>query len=212
MSHPFDVRWSGIGTGGALAADFVNTLDWRLRDEPREGLGNYAELVRFSWSAGILTDSEARSLLAWAEAHPRSAARELARAIEVREAIALLFAAVRDGTRLPIEPLGVLDAACRSGASDRSLRPAGRFATWGRNSGSTPPQRPVWAVAEDAARILTSPERERLCQCGDAECGWFFMDTSRNRSRRWCSMESCGNRNKARSFYRRARGRPAKSS
>jgi predicted RNA-binding Zn ribbon-like protein len=212
VSDPFDARFSGIGTGGTLAADFVNTLDWRLGKEPRDCLGSYAELVRFSWSAGVLTGSEARSLLDWAKTHPRSAARELGHAIRLREAIALLFAAVRDGTRLPALPLGVLDAACRRAASDRSLRPAGRFATWVRNPGSPPPQRPAWAAAEDAARLLTSPDRERLCQCGDAECGWFFLDTSRNRSRRWCSMESCGNRNKARSFYRRARAHPMKPS
>jgi predicted RNA-binding Zn ribbon-like protein len=66
-------------------------------------------------------------------------------------------------------------------------------------------------VADNAALILTSPERERLSQCRDAECGWFFLDTSKNRSRRWCTMEGCGNRNKARTFYRRAR-RPAKRS
>ena len=61
------------------------------------------------------------------------------------------------------------------------------------------------AVALDAARILTSAERERVQSCGDPECGWFFLDTSRNHSRRWCNMQSCGNRNKVRRFYRRQR-------
>ena len=211
MTDPFESRWSGIGVGGSLAADFVNTLDWRLRRVPREGLQAYADLVRWAWSAGVITVPEARSLKEWAELHPRAAARELARGVELREAIALLFAAIRDGTRLPPAALAVLDAACRGGALDRSLRPSGRFAEWGRNPGVPPPQRPVWVVAEDAARLLTSPDRERLSQCRDQECGWFFLDTSRNRSRRWCTMQGCGNRNKARTFYRRAH-RPAKRS
>ena len=60
------------------------------------------------------------------------------------------------------------------------------------------------AAALDAARLLTSPERERVRECGDALCGWLFVDSSRNLSRRWCNMQGCGNRNKARRFYRRA--------
>jgi len=211
MSHPFESRWGGTGVGGSLATDFVNTLDWRLRKVPREELNTYVDLIRWAWSEDVVTRPEARSLLEWAQAHPRSAVRELTRAVELRESIALLFAAVREETRLPSGPLAILNAACRAGASDRLLRPSGRFAEWARTPGVPPPQRPGWAAAEDAARLLISPERERLSQCHDDECGWFFLDTSRNRSRRWCTMKGCGNRNKARTFYRRA-NRPAKRS
>ena len=207
MSDPFASRWPGQGTGGSLATDFVNTLDWRLRPAPRESLKTYPDLVHWAWSAGVLAGADAEALLSWAKAHPRKAAQALAGTVELREAIAALFAAIRDGAPLPLPALSTLDAATRAGSADRSLKAAGRFAEWARREGDPPPLRPAWAVAEDAARILTSSERDRLCQCGDAECGWFFLDTSRNRTRRWCSMESCGNRNKARSFYRRARRR-----
>ena len=212
MANPFKSRWSGIGVGGSPALDFVNTLDWRLRKEPLEGLHAYSDLLRWSWSAGILTGAQARSLLAWAASHPKPAARELARAIELREAIACLFASVRNEERLPPASLELLDAFCRAGSADRSLRPAGRFAAWGWSHGDPPPRRPAWAVALDATRILTSSERERLCQCDDLQCGWFFLDTSRNRSRRWCTMKGCGNRNKARSFYRRSQSGRQKGS
>jgi predicted RNA-binding Zn ribbon-like protein len=68
--------------------------------------------------------------------------------------------------------------------------------------------RPAWAAALEAARILTSPEESaRVRQCADDECGWFFLDTSRNRTRRWCSMKVCGNRNKVRRFYERTAAR-----
>ena len=205
MSAPFETRWSGIGVGGTLSADFVNTLDWRLRKEPREGLTTYKDLLRWAWSAGLLKAPETHALLDWADAHPKAAARELAYGIELREAIALLFDAVQHGTRLPLDPLAFLTAACRRSASDRSLEPSGQFAVWARAEGSPPPRRPAWIVAENAASLLTSADRERLSQCRDAECGWYFLDTSKNRSRRWCTMEGCGNRNKARTFYRRAR-------
>jgi predicted RNA-binding Zn ribbon-like protein len=63
----------------------------------------------------------------------------------------------------------------------------------------------LWPVVHDAAGLLTSEELDRVGQCDDDRCGWLFLDTSRNRSRRWCSMEDCGNRAKARRYYERKR-------
>lgn len=200
----FDRPWPGLGTGGSPALDFANTLDWRLRATPVELLHTFADLLRWAWTAAILTPSEARSLRAWGEAHPRAAARALSDAIAVREAIAAIFQAVARGEGVPSHPLARLDATFREACAARTLRPAGAGVVW--NWQETGPARPVLAVALDAARLLTSPERDRVRECGDAECGWLFVDTSRNRSRRWCTMQGCGNRNKARRFYRRRQG------
>jgi predicted RNA-binding Zn ribbon-like protein len=54
----------------------------------------------------------------------------------------------------------------------------------------------VAAVAE----LATTPEWSRLKACRDDNCRVVFYDKSRNRSRAWCSMEVCGNREKARTF------------
>jgi len=197
----FHKAWPGVGIGGSLALDFVNTLDWRLREAPVEQLHAFADLLRWAWTAGILEPSEARSLRAWGQSHPRAARRALAEAIEVREAIAAVFQAVARGEGVPAGPLARLDAACRQAWAGRTLRPAGAGAVWEWREGG--PGRPGMAAALDAARLLTSPERGRVRECGDAQCGWLFVDSSRNRSRRWCNMQGCGNRNKARRFYRR---------
>jgi predicted RNA-binding Zn ribbon-like protein len=60
------------------------------------------------------------------------------------------------------------------------------------------------------ARLLLALERiqsfgswSRLKACTAEECQWAFYDTSRNRSRTWCSMEECGNREKTRRYRRR---------
>lgn len=199
----FDKPWPGVGTAGTPALAFVNTLDWRLREAPVELLKGFPDLLRWAWTTEVLTHGEARTLRAWAEAHPRAAARALTEAIAVREAMAHVLQAVARGQEMPAAPLTRLDAACRVAFSGRALRPAGAGATWEWRA--TDASRPALAAALDAARLLTSAERRRVRECGDAECGWLFLDTSRNRSRRWCSMEGCGNRNKARRFYRRQR-------
>ena len=55
------------------------------------------------------------------------------------------------------------------------------------------------------ADLLTSGDLARVQSCGDPECGWLFVDASRAGSRRWCAMDGCGNRNKARRHYARVK-------
>jgi predicted RNA-binding Zn ribbon-like protein len=64
----------------------------------------------------------------------------------------------------------------------------------------------LWPVALSAAELLTSSDLERLGQCGGADCGWIFLDTSRNRRRQWCTMQDCGNRAKVQKFRQKQRG------
>ena len=52
--------------------------------------------------------------------------------------------------------------------------------------------RMLWPVARSAAELLASAQLERARQCADEKCGWLFLDLSRNRSRRWCSMRIAG--------------------
>jgi predicted RNA-binding Zn ribbon-like protein len=62
----------------------------------------------------------------------------------------------------------------------------------------------LWPIAREAANLLTSKDIKRMGECADDRgCGYLFFDTSRNHSRRWCSMESCGNRAKAQRHYQR---------
>jgi predicted RNA-binding Zn ribbon-like protein len=51
-------------------------------------------------------------------------------------------------------------------------------------------------VARDALDLVTSPAVDRLRECADPDCNALFLDASRPGSRRWCSMDSCGNRAK----------------
>ena len=78
---------------------------------------------------------------------------------------------------------------------------------WTWDDESTALDRPLWAVVRCAAELLTSEERRRVHGCEDPVCGWLFLDTSKNRSRHWCSMKGCGSRAKAKRYYQRQRGR-----
>lgn len=58
-------------------------------------------------------------------------------------------------------------------------------------------------VAEKAAQMITEEDPKYLKKCESDRCILYFYDSTKNHSRRWCSMSSCGNRAKARAFYRR---------
>jgi predicted RNA-binding Zn ribbon-like protein len=173
---------------GSLCLDFVNTVDPRHTTPREEQLPDYAALLEWARQAGI----EASPL------PPAAASRAHEEAIALRETLYAIFGAVARGEAPPANALSHLnDELVR-----RPRRITNGFA-WATGDVLAPI---VWSAAE----LLTSGPLERVRECpGDDTCGWLFLDTSRNGSRRWCDMRSCGNRAKARRHYRRtASSRP----
>jgi predicted RNA-binding Zn ribbon-like protein len=195
---------------GNLALDFANTLDCRYdRQRLVELLPSYADFVRFARQAGILTTHQARRLLR--EASEGIAERALKDIVEFREASYFLFlSVVQHKTPNP----GHLRTFNRflSGVhtSDILLWQAQGFRRIPRPRSESVTS-PLWPVIEAAVGLLTSPDREHICECDEETCRWLFLDKSKNHSRRWCSMQICGNRDKVRRFYTRQRRREAQS-
>jgi len=63
---------------------------------------------------------------------------------------------------------------------------------------------PLWMLAQAASDLLVSSDAELVKDCGDPTCRWLFLDVSKNHTRRWCDMKTCGNRMKARRHHARA--------
>jgi predicted RNA-binding Zn ribbon-like protein len=191
-------------TGGALCLDLTNTVGG-TRTQPREDLHSFDDLIEWARQAGALEDAAARELRRRAEAAPADAARALRRTIALREAIHRVFVARATGDRPPEADVEVIrrwdvDALEHSRLVSRD----GEFV---RVWSETPPSfdRVAWIAAHDAVELLTSEELPRVRECASDTCAWLFIDTSRNRSRRWCDMKSCGNRAKVRRHYERVR-------
>lgn len=186
--------------GGALCLDFVNTETWR-GDPARnyERLTGYGELLHWAGHAGILDQDEARRLDREAAARPDDAAAVLVTALALRTALGQLFTA----------PAAAADLAVLNGLLARApMRTGLVLASAGFSwvmTATDALEQPLWPVAWDAADLLVSGRAGRVGACADPACAWLFLDTSRNRSRRWCSMEECGNRHKARRHYERER-------
>jgi len=188
-------------TGGEPALDFVNTLDERKAEE-KERLTGLERIVDWARQAGVLTPEEATSL----QNSHHSEAGLLKDAREVRELLFRVFVSSAAGGE-PNADLAKLQSWLNKAARRRQLiRRDGRFSwTWG--DPTLDPGVILWRILENAAAILTDPERlGRLRVCNGARCAWLFLDYSRRQNRRWCDMSVCGNRAKARRHYRRNRG------
>ena len=186
---------------GRLCLDFVNTKSGRGTSTERERLVDYNDLLVWSVRAHVLSEEQAAALERRASTDRRAAEEALDRARRLRDALHAVFVAIAHGRPVPGGALAIVnsalvDAARHGGIAEHD----GTFGwQWPRDSVDSM----VWPIAHSAVELLTGDRLARIGECGGVACGWLFLDETRNRSRRWCEMEVCGNRAKARRHYRR---------
>lgn len=187
---------------GDPSLELLNTIsDWTA-SEPRDYLPELGEAFRLGSLVGLLTPAEARRLAALPPG------TELRRLKELRSRLQRIVRSAIDGRAPADEDLDALARDAADAAREAELRMSG--ARLERvipvDKGGVATLR--WRIVEAAIALLASDELTRVGAC--PTCGWFFLDTTRNRSRRWCSMAMCGSVSKSRRYYWRTRG-PAAS-
>jgi predicted RNA-binding Zn ribbon-like protein len=194
-------------TGGHPALDLANTVT--RRDDPtrrREHLENFADLISFALQDKILSPKEARDLQVQAGRGASEATRSFRRAITLRETLYRVFAATAKGLPAPADDLLKINKSAVEALQHRCLaRGNGSYHWEWQTDCKNPLDRILWPIAQSAVELLTSGELKLVRWCEAPDCDWLFLDHSRNRSRRWCDMNSCGNRAKARRHYERTR-------
>ena len=186
--------------GGAPCLDFANTVDWR-KGEPQERLGDAHALIDWAHQAGVLPDADAARLHEAAQRDPADAERLHRRALRLRETIHRLFKASADGVDPDERDLEHLNEELAQALSHMKLTRSGPALTLQLHGDAA--EKILWTLTHSAAQLLASPSLSRVKECSDPHCGWLYLDTSRSGTRRWCSMSDCGNRNKARTHYRK---------
>jgi predicted RNA-binding Zn ribbon-like protein len=184
--------------GGHPVLDFCNTFSgWDGRD-PWDYLQSYDHLAVWAGFSGLLADARVVALRAQASAHPRAAATALDHARALRE---VLYDVLRRGGGA--DSLARLNADVGVAAAAHRLRAVGDEIEWDIDP-ALGLATPAATVAWSAGQLLTSPDRALTRTCPGHACGWLFLD--RRGRRRWCTMQTCGNREKVRRFAARQRG------
>jgi predicted RNA-binding Zn ribbon-like protein len=188
-----------------LSVDFVNTLAWRGSTR-EESLSNLSDLLKWLVSVGTIGVSAATRLQKWLEARPALAASVFADAIALRETLHRLLRCIATGSSPLAEDLDQFNRALAEAPPRAILDQAESGFGWRIDAKPTAASL-LTAVLWSAADILVASESARLRECANDHCLWLFFDDSKNGSRRWCSMQSCGNRAKAYRHYLRQKKR-----
>jgi len=191
--------------GGATCLDFVNTANGRRQDGTlptlEESLCGPLDVAAWALRAELLTLKEHSSMLVEVVSDPDAAARAYTRLIVFREALYRLFETLAvDQSKDPIG-LDHINAALSQTAGLRQIAAHEDHFDWAWRTPSEPDcmfDAIVGKVAISAAELLVNGEISKLRICDFSECDWVFLDTSKNGRRRWCQMDVCGNRAKAR--------------
>ena len=180
--------------GETLALDYANSVDWSPEDEhvspeQTDVLRTEDMLARWARRFGLLSD----------DAEPASAT-ELRRARALRDAVYRLFSSLsrdQEPARKDLDALmgnyveAVKHASLVAGEDSYEL-------DWPARD----PRRVRYAIAADAIALVRDPGRlKRVSRCPGRDCGWLFLNTSGRR--RWCSMSTCGSRDKMRRLHQR---------
>ena len=191
--------------GGQLCLDFCNTVDPREGPRAHDHLRSYLDVLAWAASTKILTTRELARLRVRAAREPEAARTAFRSTLGLRETLYRIFTSVVREQPVPRRDLPALAAIhAQAFAHSELIETDGSFIWASRGSGPVF-DRPSWRVVQSAAELLTSSAISRLGMCAAAECGWIFLDLSKSHTRRWCSMEGCGSREKMRRFYARHR-------
>ena len=157
-------------------------------------------------AAETLTGGQAARLRRAGAASPRAATQVWRRAIKFREALFRVLNAKAQGGAVAREDLSNIEAEHARAVSFARLSRTGEGYAWSLDPSASALEAAMQPLVESAVSLLTSAKLERLGRCGRSTCTWLFMDETRNHSRRWCEMASCGNVIKVRRFREKARG------
>ncbi len=186
--------------GGAASLDFANTVDGRGTEQPVDYLPTYAELAAWSAYIGLIDTADAERL----DRHDAPAT--LRTALSLREAVFQVFRAIGQGRPAPDAALDEVRQRYAESTAAARLAPDGAGAFTWQFEGDDP-DRAWWPIAVDAVRLLTGGPLDRIKVCAaEAGCVGLFLDTSKNRSRRWCTMDGCGVEAKVKRQATRRRG------
>jgi predicted RNA-binding Zn ribbon-like protein len=187
--------------GGRLCLDFVNT-EIAVHGQRRDLLPDFARWMAWQAVAGVPGKTEANTF-ALERQEEGLDEEEFRQAIVFRSGMRRMARCIVSRKPIPESALRGINDLLRRGSSYGQLTRAGSgFSLQVRRDVRRPADLLV-PVADDAADLLCEGDLSRVRKCGNPACVLFFYDTSRSRTRRWCSMRSCGNRAKAAAHYRR---------
>lgn len=189
--------------GGNICLDFTNSVN-RRPDPEVDYFSSYADFLAWAEQAKLLNLQERQTLSDLAQQQPEHADNLIGRVRSLRETIYRLFADLAHNQQPNPKDLEAIQSSYAFACQRASLvAEQGSYVfCWNLTHHL---EGPIWPLVYAAGELLRSDQLQRLKIC--PSCGWLFIDLSKNAQRRWCSMNSCGARDKMRRYHQRQRDR-----
>ena len=188
--------------GGELALDFANTCSARGSPAQQDHLRRPEHVAQWAAHANVLPAADAEWLVGAVAAEPTLGARLIAEALALREDVYQLGVAIAAGRPAPRERVESLAHAHARALAAGALTQIGANFGWSWRPREAPVEAILGPISLSALTLLQQADLTRVKQCQGDKCGWLFFDATKNKSRRWCEMEICGNRAKQKRFAR----------
>jgi predicted RNA-binding Zn ribbon-like protein len=210
MNKSVAPKWKFVG--GRLCLDFINSVDARLEQKVKNStvftfradkLSGYADLAEWAKEAGILEEGDTKRAIRIASQNVRKAGLVFARATALRESLFRVFKHIIEGWEPPSADIEMLNRECAIARNRQKLVYSSNKFAWSLEADEDELDSMIWPIALSSAELLSSKELSLVRQCPGLNCGWLFLDSSKNRSRQWCDMKDCGNLAKVRRFRER---------
>ena len=191
--------------GNNVALDFVNTVEYRDTPKAYEWITTYIDALGWAERVGILSPEITEQLIA--RGYEKDSSDWYNQIIEHRRILHQVFSSVIKQEKDKPTVMDDFNVILRATRKRAVFEMNGSGFSWRFPDVKEDPIGFLQPVVNSAADFLIESDMKRLKRCSDPECGWLFYDTSKNKSRRWCSMKGCGNRAKVNKFYRNHRNR-----
>ncbi len=198
-------NWKFIG--GRLCLDFVNTVGGRKKyvEKPfpenivfQDKLKNFNDLAAWGKDSGVITEAERKYLINKYERYDLE--KIFKKTLELRESLFKIIYNLINKKEPGEDSIKILNREYSAANANRKLVYADNKIERRFSKEPLKPDYLIWLIAESAVRLLSSDLLSRVKICSGDDCGWLFLDTSKNKSRQWCDMRDCGNLAKVRRF------------
>lgn len=189
--------------GGALCFHFVNTVQAWRGPGGYDYIRSYNDVLAWSQRLEILDQEKLKVLKVFSEANPAEAEKAVEELKQVRALLYTFFSglAAGDMARLNGNALHDFNKYLQQAFGHVGFRVAETGIQLSFESEKTDLLEPLWAVMKSCYDVLTLEDRQRIKECG--ECGWVFLDQTKNNSKRWCNPAFCGSTTKAKRYYQK---------
>ena len=188
--------------GGALCLNFVNSVRNRSENPLYEFIVTPEDWLLWNRRVQLYDVVAEQDLREYCNENQGKAISELRRIIKVRELLYRIFRKIAQKEQPLNEDIRIFNKECSFAFRYLNIEINERLESklmWGYERSDL-----LWTllpVIKSAYELLISESKTRIKECSN--CGWLYLDQSKNNSRIWCNMKTCGNTLKTKKYYER---------